>query len=129
MKREMDLIRALMLKLEAREMRPGQIAVIQASDNEVQVDGYTPVQIDYHLTLLKEIDFIYAPGNGVMRGHTFQRLTYAGHDFVDSVRSDDVWNKTKKGVEEAGGFTLDLLKDLAKGFIRKQIADKTGVEI
>jgi hypothetical protein len=29
--------------------------------------------------------------------------------------------ETKKGAEAAGGFTVDLLKDLAKGFLKKQI--------
>jgi len=59
----------------------------------------------------------------------FDRLSWAGHDFVDSVRSPEVWAKTKKGAEAAGGFTVDLLKDLAKGFIKKQIEDLTGVKI
>ena len=28
----------------------------------------------------------------------------------------------------AGGFTVDLLKDLAKGLIKKQIEERTGVK-
>jgi hypothetical protein len=40
-----------------------------------------------------------------------------------------VWTKTKKGAVAAGGFTVDLLKDLAKGFIKKQIEERTGVKL
>lgn len=50
-----------------------------------------------------------------------------GHDFLDSIRDPDVWNKTKKGALAAGGFTLNLLNDLAKGFIKKKIEDSTGI--
>jgi hypothetical protein len=34
---------------------------------------------------------------------------------LDSIRNPKIWEKTKKGAEAAGGFTVDLLKDLAKG--------------
>jgi len=47
----------------------------------------------------------------------------------DSIRSPDVWAKTKAGAYAAGGFTVELLADLAKGFIKKQIEDRTGVKL
>jgi len=64
-----------------------------------------------------------------MEGVAFRRLSWHGHDFLDSVRSPEVWKKTKKGAEAAGGFTVDLLKDLAKGFVKKQIEEYTGVKL
>jgi len=38
-------------------------------------------------------------------------------------------DKTKKGAAAAGGFTFDLLKDLAKGFIKTKIEEHTGIKI
>jgi hypothetical protein len=64
-----------------------------------------------------------------MIGIGFRCLTPAGHDFLDSVRNPETWAKTKKAVAGAGGFTLELLKDLAAGFIKKQIEDRTGVKL
>ena len=64
-----------------------------------------------------------------MSGIGFRCLTPAGHDFLDSVRDPETWAKTKKAAVGAGGFTLDLLKDLAKGFLKKQIEDRTGVRL
>ncbi len=52
-----------------------------------------------------------------------------GHDFLNSIRDPEVWNETKKMVQASGGFTLDLLKDLAKGLIKKKIEDHTGVKL
>lgn len=57
------------------------------------------------------------------------RLTWQGHDFLDSVRNQETWAKTKKGALAAGGWTADILKDLAKGFIKKQIEEHTGVKL
>ena len=42
---------------------------------------------------------------------------------------NDIWKKTRQGASAAGGFSVDLLKDLAKGFIKKKISEHTGVEI
>ena len=47
----------------------------------------------------------------------------------ENLGEDQDWEKTKKGAEAAGGFTMDLLKDLAKGFIKKQIEERTGVKL
>ena len=46
------------------------------------------------------------------------------HDFLDSVRDPETWAKTKKAAAGAGGFTVELLRDLAKGFVKKQIEEK-----
>lgn len=128
MTRDMDLIRELLLKLEALPMRRGGIVLIKAEDAEVQVDGYSADQIDYHLALIREAGLIETAG-GAMKGITFRRLTWDGHDLLDSIRSPEVWAKTKSGALAAGGFTMELLADLAKGFIKKQIESRTGVTL
>ena len=48
-------------------------------------------------------------------------LTWRGHDFLDSVRDPEIWRKTKEGATKAGGFTLDLLMDLAKAIIKAKL--------
>ena len=129
MRRDMDLIRELMLKLEAMPYSLGVVHELPPGEGMMTFDGYSSDEIAYHLELLIEASYLVTAG-GNMGGDTyFERLSVAGHDFVDSVRSPEVWAKTKKGAEAAGGFTVDLLKDLAKGFIKKQIEDMTGVKL
>ena len=71
--RDMDLVQELLERLETnggREATPPQI------------DGYTPAQVEYHLTLCREAGFIhYTP--------TQMRLTWAGHDELDRLRPED----------------------------------------
>lgn len=129
MKRDMDLIRELLLKLESLPSKMGDVFSITPEDEEVSVEGYTPAQIEYHLSLLREIGFIECPGSQPMFGITFSGLTWAGHDYVDAVRDAEVWRKTKQGVEAAGGFTVDILKELATGLIKTQIKRHTGVDL
>ena len=49
--------------------------------------------------------------------------------FLGAIRDPEIWAKTKKGAAAAGGFTMELLRDLAKGFIKKQVEELTGVKI
>ena len=128
MRREMDLIRELLLKLEAIPMRRGGIVTISPDDEAVAVPGYDHDQINYHLAQILKSGYIDEGGNHPMVGIGFRCLTPAGHDFLDSVRDPETWAKTKKAAAGAGGFTLDLLKDLAKGLIKKQIEELTGVK-
>lgn len=128
MKRDMDLLRELLLKLESFPKDPGAIYGFEGHEPELAVDGASQDQIVYHLELLRGAGFIDSPGKP-MHGVMFRRLTWSGHDFLDSVRDPKVWAKTKQGVGAAGGFTVDLLKDLAKGFVKKQVEEYTGVTL
>jgi hypothetical protein len=125
----MDLIRALLLKLEALPMRPGGTAHITAADEEVAVSGKTVDEIDYHLSQIEKSGYIDSGGVAPMVGIGFRCLTWAGHNFVDSVRDDVIWHEAKEGAKKAGGFSLELLGALAKGLIKKKIEKHTGVEI
>jgi hypothetical protein len=128
----MDTIRTLLLRLEAIEIPPRAAFVL--------IDGYTegikvheeddPSELNYHLALIKEKGLIRSPGNNNLDDRIrFGGFTWEGHDFLDSIRDDEVWRKTKGAIEGAGGWTLDLLTDLAKGFLRKQVEDRTGLKL
>src|SRR5260370_422722 len=118
MKRDMDLIRELLLKLESAPSEMGDVFGFSPEDKEVSVEGYTPAQIEYHLSLLREIRFIECPGSQPMPGITFSGLTWAGHDYIDAVRDPDIWRKTKQGAEAAGGFTTGNLRGRGPGGLK-----------
>ncbi|WOD13575.1 DUF2513 domain-containing protein [Paraburkholderia kirstenboschensis] len=49
------------------------------------------------------------------------RLTWAGHDFLDAMRSPDVWNRIRQAASAAGGFPVDLLVSPAKSYLEGKI--------
>lgn len=124
MKRDMDLIRELMLKLES--LPSDGVARFRADDAAIQIDGYSPAEVFYHLGLIKEASLIHSTGTGRMGSIEFAGLTVAGHDFLDSVRSPDVWGKTKKVAAAAGGFTVELLVATAKTYLEAKMKGLIG---
>jgi hypothetical protein len=110
MKRDMDLVRELLLKLESLPLAAGVVALVDPWDKDLAVPDKTGDEISYHLLLLRAAKFIESPGSQPMNGGiTFRRLTWEGHEFLDSIRDPEIWAKTKKASEHAKGFTLDLL--------------------
>jgi hypothetical protein len=67
MKRDMDLVRELLLKLEALPMRRDGIVSIPPDDEAIAVEGYDVDQIDYHLSQIRQAGWIddgYPSGGG-----------------------------------------------------------------
>lgn len=116
-----------MLTLEALPIRRGTIVFLKGDSEELQVEGYSANQIYYHLSLIREAGLIETPGKGPLAGGVmFRRLTWSGHDFLDSVRSPDVWDRTKQAAPAAGGFTVDLLECTAKTYLESKIKGLIG---
>lgn len=52
----------------------------------------------------------------------YASLTWDGHEFLDSIRNDNVWIKAKEGIKskglELGSVPFSVLKDYATMLIR-----------
>ena len=126
MRRDLDIYRDQLLQIE-------QLA--EGTDDDLTLDkkGISHRVFNEHLRLLMEGGFIDAdeiPDTEDGSTH-YQpiRLTYRGHEYLDAIRDPEIWKEAKQGAALVGGITFDLLKDLAIGFIKKQIKDKTGVDL
>jgi len=80
---------------------------------------------NYHIDLLSDAGLIVFLSED---GDTF-RVTNDGQDFVDAIRNDTTWNKTKSIAQEAGGMTVSLLRDIAVALIKEKAAEVIGVRI
>lgn len=125
MKRDMDIVREVLCKISEAEGKPSSKLLTDGkSDSDAKV-------ILYHVDLLNRAGLV----TGVpLALHGFKiwenlDLSWEGHEFVDAVSDSEVWTETKKGIEGVGSFTFDLVKDLAKGFIKKKIEQHTGVNL
>jgi hypothetical protein len=129
MKRDMDLIRTILLKIEADQKFDGS-SYHSAGAANLGITDHANEEVIYHVVMLVDAGFLVGNTKMTRAGAVVvSKLTWPGHDFLDSVRDPKIWEKTKNGVEGAGGFTVELMKDLAKGFVKKQIEEYTGVKL
>ena len=111
MKRNWDTIRELLTKVEECTL-PTEVVRLSNFPKE------RAAEISYHMILLIEVGlvtgFVDATISREAKDFTGQRLTWQGHEFLDAIRSDTVWNKTKKVFGDKGlEMTFDLIKSIA----------------
>jgi hypothetical protein len=89
MKRDMELCRELLLKVEELPF--------DGRFHDVAVEGRSDEEITYHIMLLDEAGLIEAEDLSTLSSICWKpkRLTYSGHEFLDGARSDTVWQKAK----------------------------------
>lgn len=109
MKRDMDLIRRITLELD--DLGHGKAMA--------GLDGVDKADFAMHVVWMEEAGLIKAAIQEYFSGETpsvhVQRLTWAGCEFADAVRSDTLWKKAKDNVMKPSmSFTFDVLKDWLK---------------
>ena len=109
MKRDMELVRKILLETEEAANNPIEWIVLN-------IEGYDPALISYHVKIMKEAGLIDAENLTTLAHFEWQpkSLTWEGHEFLDAVRNETVWAKTKEVVKSKGGsVSFEVFKELA----------------
>ena len=124
MKRNWDMIRDILTQLEEFKNEEGCFNLSSFSQDK-------HAEISYHMELLMEAGLV----NGQMLGEFgpgpqdffANRLTWQGHEFLDTIRSDTVWQKTKKSFLSQGiSMTFDLVKSVASDVAASYLKSTIG---
>lgn len=51
-------------------------------------------------------------------------LTYEGHQFLDTVRENKIWKKTKNIINSVGGVSLPVIKNVATDYLTEFIKNR-----
>lgn len=118
MKRDMDLIRAILLRIESEAHG--------FAPNKLEIDGYTQEEIEYHAVLLgearlAEVFEITCEGDKSPQAKII-RLTWLGHEFLDSARENRIWNQAKDSImSKVGGATIQIWMSVLASYTRGQL--------
>lgn len=114
MKKDMDLIRTILLKIEE--------VYIDTAIYDLEIDNYDNKTVAYHCKLLNNAGFISDYGAQFADDELWSfgvgSLTWEGHEFLDKIRDDTVWNKTKTTILDNGlPMILDVVKNVSTTII------------
>ena len=120
MKRDMDLVRTILLAVEDHEKD-----VMQVGEFNRAVRGRSPEVSDRriadHVDIMAQNGLVQAKIIKTMGGgKNFPSisLTWDGHDFIADARNPDVWAKAK---EKAGDVSLAIFKQVLAIVVRQQL--------
>lgn len=124
MKRDMELVRKILFKIEE--------TVDDFSDGNLVVDGYTMEQVSYHCAILYEggyiSDYKRHFADDELQFFDVGRLTWKGHEFLDKIREDTVWNKTKDTIKDKGlPLVFDVVQSVSTGIIERLVKSALGI--
>ena len=114
MKRDMELVRKVLFAIEE-----------QCEDEplyNLEIEGYSMNAVAYHCKILHDAGFVsdYDAGYSDNQLEMFGvgALTWNGCEFLEKIRQDTVWNKTKDIIKTRGlSMGLDVIKDVASNVI------------
>lgn len=53
--------------------------------------------------------------------YMIKSLSFSGHQFLDTVRSPEIWRQTKNVTSKVGSVTVEILSQVATNIISKQL--------
>src|SRR3990172_5582998 len=116
MKRDMDLVRDLLMALEKQDSYDGF--------TDLSIEGYSEDQISYHVLLIHEAGLIEAMDMSTFGGPSWKpvRLSWEGHEFLDASRDDSRWSAAKAPLAMAGGgLAFEVLKLLLISSLKQAV--------
>ena len=126
MKLDKDLVREILLAVEASKNDPKKGIDLVLKNRSSQ-------EISYHVLLLTEAGFVLSQDAAYLANAVSiwqpTRLSYKGHEFLDTIRDREVWRLTKAGVEKAGGVSLAVMLEIGKACGKQVLKDRLGIEL
>ena len=116
MKRDMDLIRRIILTLDEHDDPLSSMMGLPGVDDAI---------FKYHASLIIEAGLATGVSQEFQDGGCkvwLRRLTWAGHDFADAIRSETVWKAAVDNViKPTASWTFGILLEYLKVEIRSRI--------
>lgn len=114
MKRDMDLVRKILLEIEEEH--------ISTAIYDLKIEGYNMETIAYHCKIMYEAGLISDYNAQYAEGRIYSfgvgSLTWEGNDYLDKVRDNSIWRKTKDVIMQKGlPLVFETVKTISNAFI------------
>lgn len=118
MKLNPDCMRDILLYLEENlKIQNNSFSSISLDTLQNNLTKYSKEDIFYSVYNLREIHYIEGTFLGAdnlkMYVCIIDNITYVGHQFLDTVRPETVWNQTNSIIKKAGIHTLEFIELVA----------------
>lgn len=110
MQRDMDLVRTILLTLEAHE------SAFVVTDSLVITGYHTDLVID-HIVLMAEAGLVGVIAPATHGDDEQIRITWAGHEFLANARDDATWRKARSIAGKVGSASFGVIVHVLTGVI------------
>ena len=116
MKRDFDLLRSILFRIEEQ---PANVKITNSTFSDLCEDNFL---ISLHISLLIEQEMIIAQEiprtRQYLPDYWIIRLTSRGYDYLDSIRNDSIWERTKSKISQLGeSLPIEIVRSIASQLI------------
>lgn len=117
MKRNMDLVRKILLEFSDREH--GYVP------ERFSLEGFSDEEVGYHCYLLNDAGLIVA-ADTTSRGDKTPtampiKLTWKGHEFIDNAKNESIWAQTKEVTNKIGDVSFSVWTSVLSKIVMKNL--------
>lgn len=114
MKRDMELVRKILFEIEDKYVSKMLMGL--------QIEGYDQVTVAYHCKIMYEAGLISEYKSHYANDEIYiffvGSLSWEGNDYLDKIRDNSIWNKTKATIKERGlPLMIETIKTISTAFI------------
>lgn len=123
MKLDHNCVRSILLELE-ETLTLNDVLSLHQMKNFKTFEKFGHETSVYTLTKLIEAEFLKGSvpvGDNEIIDVLVGSITWEGHQFLDNIRDNDVWSKTKDSVKSLSSVSLSVLSSVATSVINKKI--------
>lgn len=129
MKINYDCIRELLIVLENNLIFSENLEYPSLGLKEVceLLPNFSKQDIVYSTMMLNQSDYINARiigADNCVLECIYTSITFAGHQFLENIKSDNVWNKTKEVSKSIGSSSLEVITSIATNILTSLISNK-----
>lgn len=119
MKRDMELVRKILLQVEQSESDPG-------GWNHLSFEQWPCEAVSYHTMILIDAGLLDGQDLSTLEGSDWRpnSLTWAGHEFLDAARNETVWNKAIPSLKEK---SMTVPFEVLKAVVNQKCREYFGV--
>lgn len=113
MKRDLDLVRKILLTMESHKM------TYIPDSYQLRIDGYVKEQIEYHMKIMAQADFLHidtieSPAGSQLPPDykitsVFYSISWYGHEFLSASRDNKRWAKVKEVIQKVGDIAYPVI--------------------
>lgn len=127
MKLKIDCVRDVLLELE--DLPWGRNS---PSDFKTSIERHGREPVMYALAKLDEAQYINCQkvsvlATGQVRVDIVYDMTFAGHEFLSSIREEGVWDRLKGAMVDGGAECFEVIKDIGIELLKAALIKKLGV--
>ena len=116
MKRDMDLVRDVLLLIESSESYG-----FYWHESEFAPLNRDFLIVNYHIKIMVDGGLLECEKARYADQWDKLYITAKGHEFLDCIRNDDIWREVKERIAVVGGAPSDIIMLLANKLIRKVV--------